>query len=173
MRQQVSAGAVVFRREPDGAVKFLLLYHGKGYWYFPKGQLEQGERAMAAFLREVEEETGLRRDELRIVPGFRAQDRFVFHVPPAPDRRRHRRRKPWAGGPVSKIVIIYLAETHQRLVRLIGPREEGFAWFTPAEAMRAAKFQSTRRIIQQAHEFIQRHLRRHPAHPGRPGGHLR
>ncbi len=64
MTQQISAGAVIFRRESDGTVKFLLLYHGKNYWNFPKGKLEAGERAIAAFLREVREETGLGEPDL-------------------------------------------------------------------------------------------------------------
>lgn len=49
------AGGVVFR--PDGAV--LLLRHLEGSWVFPKGHLDPGEDALAAALREVEEEAGV------------------------------------------------------------------------------------------------------------------
>ncbi len=50
------AGGVVFR--PDGAV--LLLRHLEGSWVFPKGHIDSGEDALAAALREVEEEAGVR-----------------------------------------------------------------------------------------------------------------
>ena len=51
----VGAGGVVFR--PDGAV--LVLRHLEGSWVFPKGHIDPGEDALAAALREVEEEAGV------------------------------------------------------------------------------------------------------------------
>jgi 8-oxo-dGTP pyrophosphatase MutT (NUDIX family)/phosphohistidine phosphatase SixA len=51
-----AAGAVVLRRG------HVLLVHRPAYddWSFPKGKLDRGESAVAAGVREVEEETGLR-----------------------------------------------------------------------------------------------------------------
>jgi len=51
-----AAGAVVLRK---GRV---LLVHRPAYddWSFPKGKLDRGESTVAAAIREVEEETGLR-----------------------------------------------------------------------------------------------------------------
>jgi len=51
-----AAGAVVLRRDR------VLLVHRPAYddWSFPKGKLDRGERAPAAAVREVEEETGVR-----------------------------------------------------------------------------------------------------------------
>ena len=56
-RDVVSAGVVVF-----GPGRTVLLVHRPKYddWSFPKGKLDRGERAAAAAVREVEEETGLR-----------------------------------------------------------------------------------------------------------------
>ena len=53
----MSAGVVVF-----GPGRTVLLVHRPKYddWSFPKGKLDRGERAAAAAVREVEEETGLR-----------------------------------------------------------------------------------------------------------------
>jgi hypothetical protein len=42
----VSAGIIVFRKSKEGT-KFLIMYHGRGYWNFPKGKLEQSERSKA------------------------------------------------------------------------------------------------------------------------------
>jgi 8-oxo-(d)GTP phosphatase len=55
-----SAGAVVWRRGPDGGS--VLLVHRERYndWTFPKGKREPGEHVLATAVREVQEETGYR-----------------------------------------------------------------------------------------------------------------
>lgn len=179
MQRVISAGAVIFRREPrsrenlslrgerDGQLQFLLLYYGRGYWNFPKGKLEAGELAMTAFIREVEEETGLKRHDLKIIPGFRVSERYTF-------ADRYAGRPGRSGQPpmVFKIVLYYLVESRKREVA-ISAEHEGFGWFTYAEALRIAKYKNTQNIIKQAYEFIQRNIRRRAPHPHRPGRHLR
>lgn len=66
-RDVVSAGVVVF-----GADRSVLLVHRPKYddWSFPKGKLDRGERAVAAAVREVQEETGLR---VRLGPPLSSQ----------------------------------------------------------------------------------------------------
>jgi len=62
-----SAGLLVYRRRAGG-LEVLLVHPGGplwakrdlGAWSIPKGELEPGEEPLAAALREVEEETGLR-----------------------------------------------------------------------------------------------------------------
>lgn len=61
-QRETSAGGVVFRRGPDGVVRFLLIRDSYENWGFPKGHLEPGEPPASAARREVTEETGL--DEL-------------------------------------------------------------------------------------------------------------
>jgi 8-oxo-dGTP pyrophosphatase MutT (NUDIX family) len=56
---EVSAGGIVFRREPDGIAHFLLIKDSYHNWGFPKGHLEDGETPAQAALRETQEETGL------------------------------------------------------------------------------------------------------------------
>jgi len=163
MNRIMSAGAVIFRRERDGAIRFLLLYHGKNYWNFPKGRLEQGERATAAFLREVEEETGLNRSDLRIISGFQATDRYMLS---APRWRRQRRGDEQPPRSILKIVIYYLVETRKREV-VISQEHEGFGWFTLADATRITKYKNTQDILRRAHEFIQQNLPRTPTAPHR------
>jgi 8-oxo-dGTP pyrophosphatase MutT (NUDIX family) len=58
-QRETSAGGVVFRRGPDGVVRYLLIRDSYENWGFPKGHLEAGEPAADAARREVEEETGL------------------------------------------------------------------------------------------------------------------
>lgn len=167
MKQQISAGAVIFRREESGAIKFLLLYHGKNYWNFPKGHLEAGERALAAFLREVREETGLGERDLKIIPGFHATDRYTFLASylrsgiAASGQSRLRGRQP-----IAKIVILYLVEAKKRAIA-VSEEHEGFAWFAYNEALRAARYQNTRDILKKANEFISKSSSRRAKHtPG-------
>jgi 8-oxo-dGTP diphosphatase len=63
----LAAGAVVFRPGKD-----VLLIHRPRYddWSFPKGKLDPGEHVVAAAVREVAEETGLR---VRLGPPLGAQ----------------------------------------------------------------------------------------------------
>src|SRR5256712_7864578 len=58
-QRETSAGGVVFRRGPDGQVRFLLIRDSYKNWGFPKGHLEAGEPPPEAARREVAEETGL------------------------------------------------------------------------------------------------------------------
>lgn len=150
MRRIISAGAVIFRRVQLGEVLFLLLYHGKNYWNFPKGKLEQGERAMTAFLREVEEETGIKGHELKVIPGFRMTDRYLLFGGRPGEKDK---------GRAFKIVIYYLVETRKREIA-VSHEHAGFGWFRYPEALRISKYQNTKNILKKAHEFIQSNLPR-------------
>ncbi len=57
--REVSAGGIVFRRDPDGTPRFLLIKDSYQHWGFPKGHLEDGESPVVAATRETGEETGL------------------------------------------------------------------------------------------------------------------
>ena len=80
--REVSAGGIVFRRDPDGTARFLLIKDSYQHWGFPKGHLEEGESPVVAATRETREETGL---EHLVVPGpirvidwhFRFRGRYI------------------------------------------------------------------------------------------------
>lgn len=57
--REVSAGGIVFRRDPDGTPRFLLIRDSYRHWGFPKGHLEDEETPSEAARRETHEETGL------------------------------------------------------------------------------------------------------------------
>jgi 8-oxo-dGTP pyrophosphatase MutT (NUDIX family) len=56
---EVSAGGIVFRRQPGEQPRFLLIKDSYDNWGFPKGHLEDGESPAEAAWRETGEETGL------------------------------------------------------------------------------------------------------------------
>lgn len=139
MTRQISAGIVIMRKTPGG-LKFLLLYHGKGYWNFPKGKIESRERSIETAFREVGEETGLRGGDLKILPGFKVYDRYFFI---------QQRDK------IFKIVIFFLAEALTSDVK-VSSEHEGYAWFGFGEAMRVLKHKNTKLILKRAYDYLKK-----------------
>lgn len=153
VKKQVVAGFVVYHKTTDG-IKFLLLYKRGTYWNFPKGHFEQGENSMDTALRETEEETGLKQEDLRIIPGFRAYEKFSFSTG---SQRIH------------DTVILFLAESKNPRV-IISPREHsGFGWFLYHDAVKilGGRYEATRRVLRQAHDFL---TKRRKAHSGSGNG---
>jgi len=147
VKRQFVAGFVIYRRTNEG-IKYLLLYRRGQYWNFPKGHFYPGERTIDVALRELEEETGIRRSDLHIIPNFRAYERFYFRI---------------GNQGIYDRVALFLAESKSAVVR-ISPREHaGFAWFTYHDAMRTIgkKYEGVKRVIKQANDFLVRRDRRH------------
>ena len=141
MVREISAGLVIFRRTKDGP-KFLLLYSGGRYWNFPKGKIEAEEKSLQTALRETEEETGLKRDELKIKKGFKAYERFTFFS----GRIRNR---------VFKTIIFYLAETNKKQIQISSRESNGFGWFLYKDAMHLLKiYKDSATVLKRANNFI-------------------
>lgn len=142
MNKEISAGIIIFRKTNEG-VKFLLLYHGGSYWNFPKGKIETEEKSFQTAIREISEETGLFRKDLKFISPFKVYEKFTF----------------WKGRGISKtkifkIVIFYLAETRQSRVK-ISYEHNGYAWFTYKEAMKILiKYKDSQKVLTQAYDFL-------------------
>lgn len=118
-RREISAGIIVYRRTKQG-IKFLLLYHGGGYWNFPKGHIEGKEESLETAIRETTEEAGLRKKDLRVNKQFKFYDKYSFSKGKLN---------------ISKDVIFYLAETRMRHIR-VSHEHDGFGWFSYKEAIK-------------------------------------
>ena len=71
-----SCGAVVFRKENDDKIKYLLIRNRRSaHWGFPKGHIEPGESDEETAIREVLEETGL---HINILPGFVKKSNYTI-----------------------------------------------------------------------------------------------
>jgi len=142
--REISAGIIIYRKTKDG-LKFLILYHGRNYWNFPKGKIESEEKSFQAALREIREETGLNRNDLKLNSYFKAYEKFTFW-----------KRLGDKNVKIFKIVIFYLAETGQKQIK-ISYEHEGYSWFTYREAMKIlSRHKDSQRVLTQAHEFLQR-----------------
>lgn len=140
IKKQVVAGFVIFRRTEDGP-KYLLLYRRGQYWNFPKGHFELGETSLDTALRETKEETGIGKEDLRIIPGFRAYEKFYF------DRGKER---------IHDTVILYLAETRKVQVSIVPREHSGYAWFLYHDAIKTVgkQYAGTKRVLKLANDFI-------------------
>ncbi len=151
-RQIISAGIIVFRRTSEG-IKYLILYHGRDYWNFPKGKLEKSERSWQAAFREVREETGLKSTELKMIGNFKAFEKFTY--------RRGAEK-------IFKVVILYLAETKQATIT-VSHEHEGYGWFRFSEAKKMmSKYKDSLKILERAHIYLLRGEKSHPAVPVPP-----
>ncbi len=63
MREEISAGGIVYRKKKE-FFEILLLKDKGDNWTFPKGLVEKGEERSIAAKREVSEEVGLKQIEL-------------------------------------------------------------------------------------------------------------
>jgi len=135
--REISAGFIIYRKSKEG-IRYLLLYHGGNYWNFPKGKIESGERSFRAAIRELKEETGLKKSDLVFKEYFRTTDKYLFY------RGRER---------IFKIVIFYLAESKTSNI-LLSHEHEGYGWFLHRDASRIIRFKNLREILKQANDLL-------------------
>lgn len=138
-----AAGVIVFRRTTEGCVYLLVLSRltKRPLWEFPKGGVDAGESLLTAALRELREETGLERDDIRLVSGFKHTERYRFTV--GQGRRRTL---------IHKQVTYFLAEALRRDIRISPKEAHEYAWVDFAEAMQRIRYKGRRDMLAAAAE---------------------
>lgn len=136
-QKSISAGIIIYRKTKEGP-KFLVLYHGNGYWNFPKGHIEMRERGIEAAFREVSEETGIRPKDLSLKKEFRVTNRYIL----AKEDRK-----------IFRIVILFLAESKHAEVKL-SSEHDGYGWFLYRDAARLLRYGSLRDILKKANSLL-------------------
>lgn len=64
--REPTAGGVIYRHNPKNKqVEILLIQDAKDRWTIPKGHIEEGETAKDTAAREIKEETGLKKVDVR------------------------------------------------------------------------------------------------------------
>jgi len=135
MRNETSAGCVVFVRENAG-LQFLLLHYSKGHWDFPKGHIEGNESAKEAMLRELKEETGIA--SVKVIPGFEEHITYFFKQ---------------NGETIKKKVIFFLVESATKEVKL-SFEHMGYEWLPYKKAVKKVTFNNARQVLKKAYEFL-------------------
>ena len=109
MEKVKSCGFLIYRTKPQRTI--LLMKHPKR-WDLPKGHVDEGETNLECALRELQEETGIELQHLRMVEGFKYKDRYVVET------KKSKKKK---------TLIIYLAELIEE-VEIVPTEHEGYEW---------------------------------------------
>jgi 8-oxo-dGTP pyrophosphatase MutT (NUDIX family) len=143
-RRDRSAGVIVFHRDTDGCSFLLLLSRltKRPLWEFPKGGVDSGETLQQAALRELQEETGMHADDIRLVPGFEHREEYRFTSGKGDGRTL-----------VRKEVTYFLAEAAGTEVRLSAHEASQFVWLPLDDALKKLKYKARREMLRQAAEF--------------------
>jgi len=146
-----SAGAVVFHRQPNGKIEYLLLEHRAGHWAFPKGLIERNESPEETAKREIEEETGI--TKISLIPGFKETQKYFFKV-----KYDYQLERGWKKGEsVFKIVTFFLVEAKNQKVK-ISEEHIGYKWLLYKEALEQLTFKNAKEILRKANEFLMKRI---------------
>jgi len=137
MKQEISAGAIVYYRDPETqGIEYLVLHYAAGHWDFPKGKIEQSETLRDAAHREVKEETGL---DVILDKDFEQSLSYYF--------------KDKTGVMVSKTVTFYIAPV-TTLDVILSAEHIYYKWLPFEEARRQLSFANSRQLLQMADRYI-------------------
>jgi len=135
MREQKSAGIVLFRNNSDKN-EFLLLNYPQGHWDFVKGKIEQNETSHETALRETKEETGI--TNIEFVDGFEESVEYDF---------RFKKED------IHKKVIFFLAKTNEKNIKLSHEHND-YLWLEYNDALKKTTFENAKNVLTKANEFL-------------------
>ena len=138
-KTEQSCGAVVINRE-DGETRYLLIANPSGIWGFPKGHMEAGETERETALREIKEETRL---GVALIGDFRTTDEHDLIREGHPN--------------VTKRITYFLAEYKNQTYHRQESEITDIRLMTYDEAMNAFRFESSKRILREAAEYLENH----------------
>lgn len=133
-----SVGIIVYSRFPR-SIKFLLIKQHQGHWGFPKGHIEKGEKPIDTAVRELREETGIRK--------------IVFLRRKVLLRDDYSFRKETVT--IHKIVDYYIAETETVKVKIDGREILNYRWCTYDKAAERLTFKESKGILKKAFKIIE------------------
>jgi len=134
--EERSAGAIIFCRDSNGIRKYLLLKRRKGYYDFPKGNIETGEKPLDTAIREIREETGL--ENIRFCKGFKKMIEYYYIR---------------SGYLVHKKVVFYLAEAYSTSIKL-SKEHIDYVWLPYSEAIKVARYKNARKLLRAAEDYL-------------------
>ena len=135
MREQKSAGIVLFRNDSDEN-EFLLLNYPQGHWDFVKGKIEQNETSHETALRETKEETGIM--NIEFIDGFEESVEYDF---------RFKKED------IHKKVIFFLAKTNEKNIKLSHEHND-YLWLEYNDALKKTTFENAKNVLTKANEFL-------------------
>lgn len=136
MKNEISAGVITYRKEPDNTIKYLILQYGHGHWDLPKGKLEPSETALQAAERELMEETGLKAS---ILPNFQQPIHYLY------TNSSHQT--------INKTVTFFIGEVFTDQVQL-SDEHNNYQWLEIDKILHKLTYESSRQLLEMADFFI-------------------
>jgi 8-oxo-dGTP pyrophosphatase MutT (NUDIX family) len=139
VKDQVSAGGVVFRGEKAGVEVVIISVGGQNRWQLPKGLVEEGEKPEVTAVREAQEEAGV---SSKMVQHLETIEYWFAGLEGGERVRFHKR--------VHFYLLRYLAgDTGDHDWEVNEAR-----WVPIDDAMRQLTFDSERRVMERARQLI-------------------
>jgi 8-oxo-dGTP pyrophosphatase MutT (NUDIX family) len=139
VREQVSAGGVVFRGEKDSAEVVIVAVGGQNRWQLPKGLVDAGEKPEITAVREAKEEAGV---ESEVVQHLETIEYWFAGLDGGQRVRFHKR--------VHFYLLRYIAgDTANHDWEVNEAR-----WVPIVDATRQLTFDSERRVMERARELL-------------------
>ena len=153
MPREISAGAIVFRREPEKSsgqekIKFLILQYSLGHWDFPRGNIEKGETEKETAQREIAEETGIKK--IKFIEGFRETTKWWYKKPVELSGKKQKKTLE----NIFKIAIMFLAEVKDKEVKLSWEHKD-YQWLEADAAKKKLTFENSRGLLDKAVKFLE------------------
>jgi 8-oxo-dGTP pyrophosphatase MutT (NUDIX family) len=135
-----SSGIIVFKKEL-GKRKYLLLHYKYmgDYWDFPRGNIKKDENTIQAAIRETKEETGLSKDDLIIIDGFKEKIKWLYK---------------FNSQMVHKQVTYYIAKSKKSDVK-ISKEHIGFKWLDFNDSLMILKYKNSKHVLLKTETFLQ------------------
>jgi bis(5'-nucleosidyl)-tetraphosphatase len=136
MHKKIHSYGVIPLRKHHGVWQTLLVQHGKGHWAFPKGHPEKGELPEQTASRELNEETGLKIDQLLALAPL--EERYSFR----------------SSADLIDKTVTYFAATVFGEIALQSSEISDYRWLSLEEAQHTATFAQTRALCVQVLLFL-------------------
>ncbi|PIS04778.1 MAG: hypothetical protein COT81_04495 [Candidatus Buchananbacteria bacterium CG10_big_fil_rev_8_21_14_0_10_42_9] len=154
IKKQTAVGFVVYLpTEPE--IKYLLLRHGEQwlrvldragiteYWNFPKGRIDVKDADnLSTAYRELEEETGLTKNDVELDKDFEYRYDYSFKV-----------QEDEGIFKVNKTAIFHIAKAKSDHIT-ISPEHQDYGWFTYDEASKKINRPQIQQLLDKARDHI-------------------
>lgn len=135
MKLEFSAGGIVYHKV-GYSFKFVLILSSNDVWTFPKGHIEEKEKPQLAAIREVTEETGLKKLSITKMLGkidyWFKEETLLIH----------------------KYVYFYLMTSPYETMAYQESEIKDAQWFSPQEVLIKLKFKDDIAMLKKAFDYL-------------------
>lgn len=130
-----SSGTVIYKDK-----KFLLLKYSNGHWGFVKGHIEGNESEKEAMFRETLEETGLKKEDLKLIENYKEKISYYFKK---------------NNNTIYKEVIFFLAKSNTFNVKLSHEHQD-YEWLEYNKAFDKLTFENSKNLLKKANKILKK-----------------